>query len=78
MAITAGFKEEGATQLTEAVCLAAVGDGGAGLKRAGEFIAVEAVREVRPAAEVAIGIRDLRCCELAVAPLMTRILKLHA
>jgi hypothetical protein len=32
MAITPGFKEEGATQLAEAAGLAAVGDGGAGLK----------------------------------------------
>ena len=73
MAITPGFKEEGAAQLTEAACLAAVGDGGASLKRAGGFIAVEAVREVHPASEVAIGIRDLRCCELAVTPPMTRL-----
>ena len=69
MAITPGFKKEGAAQLTEAAGLAAVGDGGAGLKRAGEFIAVEAVREMHPAAEVAIRIWDLRCCELAVADL---------
>ena len=48
MAITPGFKEEGATQLTEA---AGLGDGGAGLKRAGVRIAVEAVREVHPAIE---------------------------
>ena len=59
MAITPGFKEEGATQLIETAGFAAVGDGGTGLKRAGEFIAVEAVREVHPASEVAIGIRDL-------------------
>ena len=69
MAITAGFKEEGAAQLTEAAGIAAVGDGGAGFKRAGEFIAVEAVREAHPSVEVAIGIRDLRRCELAVADL---------
>ena len=69
MAITPGFKEEGATQLTEAAGLAAVGDGGAGIKRPGEFIPVEAVREAHPAVEVAIGIRDLHCCELAVADL---------
>ena len=69
MAITPGFKEEGATQLTEAAGYAAFGDGGTGLKRAGVLIAVEAVREAHPAAEVAIGIRDLRCCELAVADL---------
>ena len=73
MAITPGFKEEGATQLIEAAGFAAVGDGGAGLKRAGVFVAVEAVREAHPAAEVAIGIRDLRCCELTVTPLMTRL-----
>ena len=73
MAITPGFKKERAAQLTEAAGLASVGDGGASLKRAGVFIAVEAVREAHPAVEVAIGIRDLRRCELAVAPLMTRI-----
>ena len=73
MAITPGFKEEGATQFIEAACFAAVGDVGAGLKRAGVLIAVEAVREVHPAAEVAIGIRDLCCCELAVTPPMTRL-----
>ena len=69
MAITPGFKEESAAQLIEAAGLAAVGDGGAGLKRAGVLIAVEAVREAHPAAEVPIGIRDLRCYELAVANL---------
>ena len=69
MAITPGFKKEGAAQLTEAAGIAAVSDGGAGLKRAGVFIAVEAVREAHPAVEVAIGIRDLRCCELAIADL---------
>ena len=69
MAITPGFKEEGAAQLTEAAGLAAVGDGSAGFKRAGVLIAVEAVREVHPPSEVAIGIRDLRCSELAVADL---------
>ena len=69
MAITAGFKEEGAAQLTEAAGFAAVGDGGACLKRAGVVIAVEAVREVHPAVEAAIRIRDLCCCELAVADL---------
>ena len=69
MAITPGFKDEGAAQLTEAAGLAAVGDRGAGLKRARVVIAVEAVREVHPAAEVAIGIWDLRCRELAVADL---------
>ena len=73
MAITPGFKEAGAAQLTEAAGLPAVGDDGAGFKGAGEFIAVEAVREVHPASEVAIGIRDLRCCELAVTPPMTRL-----
>ena len=67
MAITPGFKKEVAAQLTEAAGLAAVGDGGAGIKRAGVLVAVEAVREVHPTREVAIGIRDLRCCELAVA-----------
>ena len=51
MAITPGFKKEGAAQLTEAAGLAAVGDGGTGLKRAGVRIAVEAVREVHPAIE---------------------------
>ena len=69
MAITPGFKEEGATQLTEAAGLAAIGDGGAGLQRAGEFIPVEAVREAHPTSEVAIGVRDLRLCELAVTDL---------
>ena len=69
MAITPGFKKEGAAQLTEAAGLAAVGDGGAGLQRSGVLIAVEAVREAHPAAEVAIGVRDLSCCELAVTDL---------
>ena len=69
MAITPGFKEEGAAQLTEAAGFAAVGDGGACLQRAGVLIAVEAVREVHPAAEIAIGVWDLRRCELAVADL---------
>ena len=55
MAITPGFKEEGATQLTEAAGFAAVGDGGTALQRAGVLIAVKAVREAHPAAEVAIG-----------------------
>ena len=59
MAITAGFKEEGTAQLTEAAGLTAVGDGSAGFKRAGVLIAVEAVREVNPTSEVAIWIRDL-------------------
>ena len=69
MAITPGFKEEGAAQLTEASGFAAVGDCGAGLKRAGVLIAVEAVREVHPAAEIAIWVWDLRRCELAVTDL---------
>ena len=69
MAFTPGFKEESATQLIEAAGFAAVGDGGAGLKRAGVLVAIEAVREVHLASEVAIGIRDLRCFELAVADL---------
>ena len=67
MAITPGFKKERAAQLTEAAGFAAVGDGGAGIKRAGVLVAVEAVREAHPSVEVAIGSRDLRCYELAVA-----------
>ena len=65
----AWLQEEGAAQITEAAGFAAVGDGGAGLKRAGVLIAVEAVREVYPASEVAIGIRDPRWSELAVTDL---------
>ena len=73
MAITPCLKEEGTAQFAEAAGVASICDGGAGLKRAGVLIAVEAVREVHPAAEVAIGIRDLCCCELAVTPPMTRL-----
>ena len=40
MAITPGFKEEGATQLTEAGGLAAVGDGGSCPKGADELISM--------------------------------------